>query len=397
MGRARTTTYATAVILPGSGGSLTIATSCAAPGLPIAARDNAAVSWTVSAVRLPDGDHPVDLWVDASGALTHAPIAGAERLPGRFVMHGLVDAHAHPTVASGEKGPVRLSPDAAQALLIEWARSGVSLVRDVGSPGGMALDLEALPGMPRFRPAGRFLAPEGRYFPALLPEGTPEDLLTEHALVEVARGAIWVKVIADFAPIVDGMPSGPASANYSTEAVAAMVDAVHAAGGRVAAHSTTDTAAALVAAGVDSIEHGTGIDETILRAMAEHGTAWTPTLCAVLRVPDQAPDSTLRRVAEYRERLDVLVPLAHRLGVPILTGTDTVGTLTREVALLAQHGLDPSAALAAASTVAYAFLGEDFDRTDGPTSLVTYDADPRNDLDVLSAPVAVLIDGVRVL
>jgi imidazolonepropionase-like amidohydrolase len=175
-----------------------------------------------------------------------------------------------------------------------------------------------------------------------------------------------------------------------------MVDAVHAAGARVAAHSTLATAGGLVAAGVDSIEHGTGIDETILRAMAEHGTAWTPTLCAVLRVPEDAPESTLRRVAEYGERLDVLVPLADRLGVPILTGTDTAGTLTREVSLLAQHGLDPSAALAAASTVAYAFLGEDFDHMQGPTSLVTYHDDPRDDLEILSRPAAVLIDGVRV-
>ena len=258
------------------------------------------------------------------------------------------------------------------------------------------MDLDALPGMPRFRPAGRFLAPSGRYFPELLPEGTPEKLLTEHALLEIARGARWVKVIADFAPIVDGMPAGAAAANYSTEAVAAMVNAVHAAGGRVAAHSTLATAAGLVAAGVDSIEHGTGIDETILRAMAAHGTAWTPTLCAVLRLPEDPPETTLRRVAEYGERLDVLVPLAHRLGVPILTGTDAVGTLTREVSLLAQRGLDPSDALAAASTAAYAFLGEEFDHVQGPTSLVTYHADPRDDLEILSRPAAVLIDGVRV-
>ena len=354
------------------------------------------MSWTVSAVQLPNGDRPVDLWVDDAGCLSNARIAGTERLPGRFVIHGLVDAHAHPTVASGEDGPVQLSPDDARKVLDEWARSGVTLVRDVGSPGGMALDLEARPGMPRFRPAGRFLAPSGRYFPALLPEGTPEHLLTEHALVEVARGARWVKVIADFAAIVDGKPSGLAAANYSTEAVAAMVEAVHDAGGRVAAHATLDTAGGLVAAGVNSIEHGTRIDETILRAMAEHGTAWTPTLCAVLRVPEHAPETALRWVAEYGERLDVLLPLAHRLGVPILTGTDTAGTLAREISLLAQHGLDPSAALTAASTAAYAFLGEDFDSEEGPTSLVTYDADPRDDLEVLSHPVAVLIDGVRV-
>ena len=43
------------------------------------------------------------------------------------------------------------------------------------------------PGMPRLQAAGRFLAPAGRYFPALLPEGVPQRRLTELALAELAR------------------------------------------------------------------------------------------------------------------------------------------------------------------------------------------------------------------
>src|SRR5690349_8356511 len=88
------------------------------------------------------------------------------------------------------------------------------------------------------------------------------------------------KVIADFPPVVDGTPSGRAGPTYSPEAVEAMTAAVHAAGGRVAAHVTTDAVAHLVRAGVDSVEHGTALDESTLRLMAQAGTAWTPTLCA---------------------------------------------------------------------------------------------------------------------
>ena len=175
-----------------------------------------------------------------------------------------------------------------------------------------------------------------------------------------------------------------------------MITAVHAAGGRVAAHVTTDAVTALVRAGVDSVEHGTALDESTLRLMAQAGTAWTPTLCAVLAVPGTAPEKVRRRVAEYRERLGELLPLAHRLGVPILTGTDVAGTLAREVALLAEHGLPPAAALAAATTTGYRFLGEPFDQPGRPATLVTYQDDPREDLEVLSAPSAVLIDGIRV-
>ena len=89
-------------------------------------------------------------------------------------------------------------------------------------------------------------------------------------------------------------------------------------------------------------------------------------------------------------------PLAHRLGVPVLAGTDTAGTIVREVALLAEHGLAPAAALAAATTTGYRFLGEPFDQPGRPATLVTYQEDPREDLEVLSSPCAVLIDGARV-
>jgi len=84
------------------------------------------------------------------------------------------------------------------------------------------------------------------------------------------------------------------------------------------------------------------------------------------------------------------------LGVPILTGTDIAGTIAREVALLAEHGLEPVAALAAATTAGYQFLGEPFDQPGQPVTLVTYQDDPREDLAVLSSPSAILIDGVRV-
>ena len=100
--------------------------------------------------------------------------------------------------------------------------------------------------------------------------------------------------------------------------------------------------------------------------------------------------------AEYRRRLHELLPLAHRLGVPILTGTDTAGSVAREVALLAEHGLEPTAALEAATTTGYRFLGESFDTRDGPATLVTYQHDPREDLAALSSPAAVVISGIRV-
>ena len=113
-------------------------------------------------------------------------------------------------------------------------------------------------------------------------------------------------------------------------------------------------------------------------------------------LPGTAPEAAQRRAADYRRRLHELLPLAHRLGVPILTGTDTAGSVAREVALLAEHGLEPTAALKAATTTGYLFFGESFDTPGRPTTLVTYQHDPREDLTALSSPAAVIINGIRI-
>ena len=103
---------------------------------------------------LPDGDRPVDLWVDATGCLATEPVPDSEPLPGRYVVPGLVDAHAHPAVGREAGMPVALDGPEALNVLAAWAASGVCLVRDTGSPGGLVLQLDLVPGMPRLQAAG---------------------------------------------------------------------------------------------------------------------------------------------------------------------------------------------------------------------------------------------------
>ncbi len=355
------------------------------------------MAWRVTAVRVPDGAAVEDLWVDDTGRLS-GPVDDAELLPGRFVAAGLVDAHSHPTVTATAAGPGPAAPADVRNRLAEWGRAGVALVRDVGSPGGMILDVAPEPGLPRVQAAGRFLAPEGQYFPGLLVDGVPADRLTDIALEQVRRGARWVKVIADFPPLDEnGLPgtAGP-EPTYSTDAIASMVAAVHAVGGRVAAHSTIATVAELVESGVDSIEHGPALEEATLRRMAERGVAWTPTLGALVTMAQGAPDDARPRFRAMVEHISSLLQTATALGVPVLAGTDTAVALPVEIAMLAKHGLEPVGALRAATTTAYAFLGADPAGAGRLASLVTYDADPREDLAVLNSPVAVVLDGVRV-
>jgi imidazolonepropionase-like amidohydrolase len=129
--------------------------------------------------------------------------------------------------------------------------------------------------------------------------------------------------------------------------------------------------------------------------MAAGGAAWTPTFGAMLDPRDDDTDVRRLRVAGTTERLRTLVPLARRLGVPVLTGSDVVGSVPGEVAWLVRLGLDPTEALGAATSTARAFLGVPDVLAGGPADLVTYDADPRDDPDVLARPAAVVHDGRR--
>jgi hypothetical protein len=143
----------------------------------------------VQGVELPFGDEAAAWWIDASGAVHDRPIADAELLPGGFILSGLVDAHAHPAVGSGRAGLVALDKRAARANLLAWAQTGITLVRDVGSRGGVTLELRSGPGMPVLQAARRFLAPAGRYFPDLLDTPVTEADLISAAVTEIGRGA----------------------------------------------------------------------------------------------------------------------------------------------------------------------------------------------------------------
>ncbi len=347
--------------------------------------------WVAHGIELPFGNTPRNWWVNDAGVVGDIPIDDAEALPGRFVLSGLVDAHAHPAVRNDVHTPRALGADDAFSVLVAWAESGITLVRDVGSPGGVTLSLNLGPTLPTVRAAGRFLAPADRYFPELLVEPVDNEDLVDAAEAEVRRGASWVKVIADFPKLPE---FGEVARTYPLGLLTEMCEKVHALSARVAAHTSLPGVGELVTAGVDSVEHGPGLDQEAISEMGRRGVAWVPTLCAVLgalRDPESTPEQR-RRAEETSERLAELLPAAVRSGVPILTGTDVVGSIPAEVAWLARLGLDPAAALAAATVWGRQFI----DPTGGTFDLVTYDSDPRDDPAVLAQPVSVVIRGRRV-
>ena len=346
------------------------------------------------AVLLPDGD-VVEAGITEGGTWTSRPAAGAETLPGRFVLPGLVDAHCHLGVGQAADGPVALDPAEVRANLAQAHRAGITAIRDTGSPGSVTLQVLAAGDGAGLQACGRFLAPEGQYFPGLHVPVPPAGLVAA-ALAEVRAGAAWVKLIADFPFLAPGQPPADPLPTYPLADIQRLVEAVHGAGARVAAHSTTGRVAELIAAGIDSVEHGTGLDEDGIDSLAARGGAWTPTLCATFapRPDDDPARQRLRR--ERRDRLSFLLQRAADRSLTIMTGTDVVGSIPREVALLAELGLPPQRALAAASTAARQFLGFAGLDEGKPADLVTYGSDPRDDPVVLGHPAAIFMRGARI-
>jgi imidazolonepropionase-like amidohydrolase len=315
-----------------------------------------------------------------------------EELPGRYALTGLVDAHAHPTVDRDEQGPFLADAEYGATRLTEYAARGVTVIRDVGGLGRVTLGFARDPaaGAPVVSAAGRFLAPEHRYFPRMHSPVAADDLVVA-IQAEVAAGAAWVKIIGD-AP--QWGPDGPVpktnAETYDLDTLRQAVDAAHAAGARVAVHTNLPDFG-LIEIGADSIEHGTGLDRAAVDALGRRGGAWTPTLCAVLGGRNSDDPEIRKRTAELRERLRELLPYAVASGVRVLAGTDVVGTIADEIALLVEHGLTPAQAISAAGSHARDFLG-----VHPAGDIVTYDADPLQDPSVLARPAAVVIRGERV-
>jgi imidazolonepropionase-like amidohydrolase len=349
---------------------------------------------------LPDGDQPSDLWI-VDGKITFRPQDGAAELAsaGGFVLCGLVDCHYHLTLDIGGIGLPPGSPELVREGLERHLASGTTLVRDMGTVSDATRDV-ANDALPKVQSAGGLLAPYDGYFG--FQEEASADELVDHVRAQVAAGHPWVKIIADFAHIKPGF-LGDGEPNYPLEVFKAAVDAAHDAGARVGTHTVSRAGLEIaIEAGVDTVEHGNGMDDSLLKRMAERGIAWCPTaiiepgaagMCLDIGGPE-AERNAHEAFANQRAHL----AKAAQLGITLLAGTDMYppGSVWREVALLQENGVEPRVALAACSTAARAFLREPALDEGAPADLVLFSEDPRNDPEFLSRPALVMYRGQRI-
>src|SRR5215210_5452413 len=173
--------------------------------------------------------------------------------------------------------------------------SGFTTLRDLETEGAMYADVDVkmaiergvIPG-PRMFVATRAMAPTGMYplsgysWELRVPEGVQivdgPDGVRRAVREQVKYGADWIKFYADRRYFVkDGALHS--WVNFTDDEMKAMVDEAHRLGRRVAAHAMGwDGIDASLAAGVDSIEHGYGLDEGLMDRMVRQGTYWCPTI-----------------------------------------------------------------------------------------------------------------------
>lgn len=310
-----------------------------------------------------------------------------------WVTPGLVDAHAHLTMAS--PGSPASTDEAIRASAAVQLAAGVLMVREPGSPAGHAAD-ELGDALPRTVTAGHFLAPPGRYFPGLAREVDEGSLST--AATQEARAGGWVKIVGDFIG-----EDGRVTPNWSQGALAEAAASAHESGARITMHATIPASIEqAIAAGFDAVEHGHGATIDHLRAMAGAGMAFVPTLLIGDFVRDLVtemplhPDDRATWLREVDAHMGVVLA-AVQAGVDVYAGTDAGavdhGLIASEIGLLRDAGLSGEAAVAAGSWAARSWLGLPGLEEGAPADLVVYPDDPREDPNALLRPSLIMLRG----
>ncbi len=309
------------------------------------------------------------------------------------LLPGFIDAHTHLSFESGEnyyreyfEGLMRHPAEQALRASVfarKTIEAGVTTVRDVGSSEYIDVSLRnaiaagAIVG-PRMLVAVHAISATGghgdsdAYPPTVgIAQRGPIDGICNGA--DECRAAVryQVKYGAD---VIKAMPSGGVlslsdpvdTPQLTREEMNAIVDEAHQWGRKVAAHCHGDVAAKIaIAAGVDSIEHGTFLQPDTLALMRDKGVYLVPTLLAAESIKPRLDTFPLSIATKARAAIasrDALFRNALKAGVKIAFGTDSAvsrhGQNAKEFALMTSLGMSPAAALRTTAASA-ALLGLD--------------------------------------
>ena len=256
--------------------------------------------------------------------------------------------------------------------------NGFTVMRDLETEGAMYADVDVkqainrgvVPG-PRMFVATRAFSATGMYplqgysWELRMPEGVQivdgPDNIRRAVREQVKYGADWIKFYADRRYFLkDGALHS--WVNFTEEEMKAMVDESHRLGRKVAAHAMGwEGIDASLRAGVDSIEHGYGLDEGLMERMVKQGVYWCPTIYVGVYVAEGRAAAGAPIWLTMRDLEAKAFPIAVRKGVKIAYGTDAGGyawteNQAKELSYMVRYGMTPMQAIQSATTVAAALL-----------------------------------------
>ncbi len=177
-------------------------------------------------------------------------------------------------------------------------------------------------------PAGTSRAPSATS--ATSPTRSSRPSSPEYVAQEAQRGDGWVKLVGDW---ID-RDTGDLEPSFPADAFAEAIRAAHEHGAKVTAHCFGEAVLpGLIAAGIDCIEHGTGLSEDLIDEMVSKHVALVPTVVQLNNFPDYA-DAAGEKFPAYAEHMRDLhgrrrdtIMAAYEAGVEIYAGTDAGGVL----------------------------------------------------------------------
>ena len=346
-------------------------------------------------------------------------------LPNATLLPGLIDAHTHltfdPNFGYQELGvsiPKEALIGAKNARIT--LEAGFTTVRNVGARGYTDIALRdainegMVPG-PRMLASGPPLSITGGHCDQnLLPyewhatsDGAADGVeAVQHKVREIIKyGADVIKVCATGGVLSKG--DDPQASQYTLEEMKAIVADAHRLGRKVAAHAHGAQGIAWAAeAGVDSIEHGSYIDDNAIKIMKEHGTYLVPTQYLADWMRENAVKIGLP--AMYAEKMKTVtaamrqnVGKAIRAGVKIALGTDAAvyphGLNAHEFEVYVKLGMTPLQSIQTGTVNAADLLGWS-DRIGSVeqgkfADMIAVEGDPTKDITLLQHPVFVMKGG----
>jgi imidazolonepropionase-like amidohydrolase len=347
--------------------------------------------------------------------------AGAQAidLSNATCLPGLIDSHVHLTdqfSATTYSDQFRLNPADYAIRSTVYARrtllAGFTTVRNLGDGNNESIALRnaikvGLVDGPRILSAGRAIGTTGGHADGS--DGYRADLAGNPGpsigIIDSPEDA-WKAVrqhYKDGADLIKIMPSGGVldesssvdNAQMTMPELQAVIAAAHDYGFAVAAHAHgAEAIRRAVIAGVDSIEHGTFMDDADMKLMKQHGTWYVPTIIAgdyvaqKARIPGYYPPQVAAKAMQVGPRIMATAGKAYRAGVPIAFGTDAGvyphGDNAHEFELMVQAGMPASFALQAATRNAAKLLRMDADvgsvAAGKYADIVAVDGDPTADI-----------------